>query len=162
MVRTRGWSGSEQAAPDRRQEPTDRKRPNRRVIALQSVPAGRLLAVYLLLAASLIGLSVRLAWLHVKEGDRLQSRARAIQTQQVKPIGRRRPIVDRQGRLVALDEERFTLLAHPRFFNFPGDDPQLVRTPTDVAQRLASVLVMPETALVQSMGPLRSGVKLAT
>lgn len=162
MVRTRGWSGSEQAAPDRRQEPTDRKRPNRRVIALQSVPAGRLLAVYLLLAASLIGLSVRLAWLQVKEGDRLQSRARAIQTQQVKPIGRRRPIVDRQGRLVALDEERFTLWAHPRFFNFPGDDPQLVRTPTDVAQRLASVLVMPETALVQSMGPRRSGVKLAT
>ena len=105
----------------------------RRVIQLQPVPAGRLLTVYLTLCLALVGLAGRMAWLQVKEGDRLQQRARAIQTQKTKPIGKRRPIVDRRGRLVALDEERFTLWAHPRYFNFPGDDPNLIRTSSETA-----------------------------
>ncbi len=134
----------------------------RRVIALKPVPAIRLFSVYLLLAIALFALAGRLAWLQVKEGDRLQARARAIQTQKVAPIGKRRPIVDRQGRLVALDEERFTLWAHPRYFNFPGDPPTLTRSATDVAKKLSGVLSVPPADLLHSMGNRRSGVKLAT
>ncbi len=132
------------------------------MVSLQAVPAGRLLGVYLLLCAGLFGLSIRLAWLQVKEGDRLQARARAIQTQEVKPIGKRRPIVDRQGRLVALDEERFTLWAHPRYFSFPGDDPNRTRSPVDVAGKLSGLLAVPSVDLLHSMGNRRTGVKLAT
>jgi cell division protein FtsI (penicillin-binding protein 3) len=108
----------------------------------------------------LAGLAVRLAWLQVIDTANLQSRARAIQTQSTKPLGKRRTIVDRTGRLVALDEERFTLWAHPRYFNFPGDDPQKVRRPDEVAARLSSVLAVPGEALLATMAGRPSGVKL--
>jgi cell division protein FtsI (penicillin-binding protein 3) len=103
---------------------------------------------------------VRLAWLQVVDTRNLQSKARAIQTQSERPLGKRRTIVDRAGRLVALDEERFTLWAHPRYFNFPGDDPQKVRRPEEVAARLASVLAVPADSLLETMAGRRSGVKL--
>lgn len=134
----------------------------RRVVDLHSVPAGRLLAVYLVLAAGLAGLAVRLAWVQIIQGPKLEARARAIQTQKVTPIGKRRTIVDREGRLVALDEERFILWAHPRYFNFPGDDPNGVRRPEEVTAKLAAVLAVPKDKLLATIGTRRSGVKLAT
>jgi len=134
----------------------------RRVVRLQPVPTGRLLAVYLLLAAGLVGLALRLAWLQIADSRALQARARAIQTQSIAPIGKRRTIVDRNGRLVALDEQRFTLWAHPRYFNFPGDEPNQLRSPADVAQRLAAVLALPQAKLLASLKQRPSGIKLAT
>ena len=121
-----------------------------------------MLAVYLVLAAALGGLAMRLAWLQVIDGQRLQARARAIQTHAVSPLGLRRTIVDRMGQLVALDEERFTLWAHPRYFNLPGDDPQAVRRPEDVVARLAVVLARPRQELLKAIGTRKTGVKLAT
>jgi cell division protein FtsI (penicillin-binding protein 3) len=132
------------------------------VVDIQPLTNRRLVAVFLLLSAALGGLAVRLGWLQVVQGDRLQARARAIQTQSIAPLGKRRTIVDRTGRLVALDEERFTLWAHPRYFNFPGDDPQSLRRPDEVATRLATVLARPPEELLTTMGSRRSGVKLAT
>ncbi len=132
------------------------------VVAIQPLSSGRLLAVYALLVAALLGLAGRLAWLQVVQTDRLQARARAIQTHVVPPLRQRRTIVDRMGRLVALDEERFTLWAHPRYFNLPGDDPQMVRSSADVATRLAAVLAKPRDSLLSAIGDRRSGVKLAT
>ena len=146
-------------------DPTSVENPRasrRRVIQLQPVPAGRLLTVYLTLCLALVGLAGRMAWLQVREGDRLQQRARAIQTQKTQPIGKRRPIVDRKGRLVALDEERFTLWAHPRYFNFPGDDPNLIRSSSDTVKKLAEVLLVPTADLMRKIDGRRSGVKLAT
>jgi len=134
----------------------------RRVVRLQPVPTGRLLAVYLLLAAGLAGLALRLAWLQIADSRALQARARAIQTQSIAPIGKRRTIVDRTGRLVALDEQRFTLWAHPRYFNFPGDEPNQLRSPADVAERLAAVLAQPQAKLLASLKQRPSGIKLAT
>jgi cell division protein FtsI (penicillin-binding protein 3) len=132
----------------------------RRVVRLQPVSPLRLLAVFALLSAGLAGLALRLAWLQVVDAGNLQQRARAIQTKAVTPLGKRRTIVDRHGRLVALDEERFSLWAHPRYFNFPGDDPQQVRQAGEVAERLAPVLAQPQAALLQAMAGKRSGVKL--
>jgi cell division protein FtsI (penicillin-binding protein 3) len=103
-----------------------------------------------------------LAWLQVIDGQRLQARARAIQTHAVSPLGLRRTIVDRMGQLVALDEERFTLWAHPRYFNLPGDDPQAIRRSEDVVARLAVVLARPRQELLKLIGNRRTGVKLAT
>ncbi|MEN9388175.1 MAG: hypothetical protein RLZZ255_1151 [Cyanobacteriota bacterium] len=134
----------------------------RRVLTLSPVPAGRLWAVYLLMAAGLGGLAVRLAWVQVVQGPELLDRARAVQTQTITPLGRRRTIVDRQGSLVALDEERFTLWAHPRYFAFPGDDIGKLRSPLDVARKLSSVLALPMADLVRTMEGRKSGVKLAS
>ncbi len=133
-----------------------------RVVSIQPLPKHRLIAVYLLLCMSLGGLAIRLAWLQVIDTNNLQARARAIQTQSKQPLGKRRTIVDRTGRLVALDEERFTLWAHPRYFNFPGDDPQKVRRADEVATRLAAVLAVPGDTLLQRMAGRPSGVKLRT
>jgi len=133
-----------------------------RIVDFQPVPAGRLIAVYAILCAGLVGLAARLAWVQVVQGDQLLNRARAIQTQTIQPLGKRRTIVDRQGRLVALDEERFTLWAHPRYFAFPGDDPGTVRPGLDVARKLSGVLAVPMADLMRSLGDRKSGVKLAS
>ncbi len=133
-----------------------------RVVHLRPISNGRLFAVFLLLSSCLMGLAGRLAWLQVVDGERLQAKAREFQTQTVKPIGTRRTIVDRNGRLVALDEQRFTIWAHPRYFNLPGDEPRSVRKPTDVAKLLAEALSRPRSELLKTIGSRQSGVKLAT
>jgi cell division protein FtsI (penicillin-binding protein 3) len=132
------------------------------VLHLSPVPSRRLWTVYLLMAAGLSGLALRLAWVQVVQGPELLNRARAVQTQTINPLGRRRTIVDRQGSLVALDEERFTLWAHPRYFAFPGDDIGKLRSSLDVARKLSSVLAVPMADLVRAMDGRKSGVKLAT
>jgi len=142
--------------------PSQRPLRPRRVVSLQPVPVGRLMAVYAVLATGLLGLGIRLAWLQVVEKGTLQARARAIQTQSIAPIGKRRTIVDRNGRLVALDEQRFSLWAHPRYFNFPGDEPQQLRKPDEVAARLAAVLAVPKQALLATMGSRSTGIRLAS
>ena len=129
---------------------------------IQPQSPGRLLAVYGLLCLGLAGLTARLAWLQVFDTANLEAKARALQTQSQTPLGKRRTIVDRNGRLVALDEERFTLWAHPRFFNFPGDDPQKLRSREEVASRLGPVLAQPAALLHERMVGRPSGVKLGT
>jgi cell division protein FtsI (penicillin-binding protein 3) len=102
-----------------------------------------------------------MAWLQVVQTGELESRARRLQTQTSATLGQRRPIVDRNGRLVAMDEVRFRLWAHPRYFNLPGDDPGLVRPPKDVVDLLATPLAQPAPQLLKQLGQRRSGVKLA-
>ena len=115
---------------------TSGQRSRRRVVPLEPVPPGRMRSVFALLCLGLIGLMGRMAWLQVFQATELEARARSVQTQRTQPQGTRRPIVDRTGRLVALDEERYRLWLHPRYFNLPGDEPTLIRPPADVAARL--------------------------
>ncbi|MFN5697810.1 MAG: penicillin-binding protein 2, partial [Cyanobacteriota bacterium] len=122
----------------------------------------RLLLVYLILCSALVGLGGRLAWLQIFQSKELKTLALSFQTSSTKPLGQRRTIVDRMGRLVAIDEQRFTLWAHPRYFNFPGDEPQAVRKPADVAARLEKALAIPADDLLRLLGNRDSGVKLAT
>ena len=127
---------------------------------LEPVPAGRMRSVFALLCLGLVGLMGRMAWLQVFQASELEARARSVQTQRTKPLGTRRPIVDRTGRLVALDEERYRLWLHPRYFNLPGDAPTLIRPPADVAARLAPFLTLTEAEILQRIGDRPSGIKL--
>ncbi|WP_392349434.1 peptidoglycan D,D-transpeptidase FtsI family protein [Parasynechococcus sp.] len=136
------------------------KRPRSRVVALEKVPDRRLWMIFLILSAGLVGLIGRMAWLQLVQTGPLETRARQLQTQKSQPLGQRRPIVDRNGRLVALDEKRYRLWAHPRYFNFPGDEPTAIRPPRDVAELLAEPLAAPAETLLQAMADQRSGVKL--
>ena len=138
-----------------------RKRPRTRVVPLAKVPTRRLWIVFLILCTGLVGLVGRMAWLQLVQTDALESRARRLQTQTSATLGQRRPIVDRTGRLVAMDEVRFRLWAHPRYFNLPGDAPDLVRPPEDVVELLATPLAQPAPQLLEELGQRRSGVKLA-
>ena len=141
--------------------PPSRKRLRTRVVPLAKVPTRRLWIVFLILCTGLAGLVGRMAWLQVVQTGELESRARRLQTQTSATLGQRRPIVDRNGRLVAMDEVRFRLWAHPRYFNLPGDDPGLVRPPEDVVDLLATPLAQPAPQLLKQLGQRRSGVKLA-
>ena len=141
--------------------PPSRKRLRTRVVPLAKVPTRRLWIVFLILCTGLAGLVGRMAWLQVVQTGELESRARRLQTQTSATLGQRRPIVDRNGRLVAMDEVRFRLWAHPRYFNLPGDDPGLVRPPEDVVDLLALPLAQPSPQLLKQLGQRRSGVKLA-
>jgi len=132
-----------------------------RVVSLKAVPARRLISVYLLMALGLIGLGGRLGWLQLREGPDLEERARAIQTQTTEPLGQRRSIVDRKGRLVALDEQRFTLWAHPIYFSFAGDEPGERRSREEVAEQLSPLLDRPVEKLVESLGNHPTGIRLA-
>jgi len=131
------------------------------VVALTKVPAQRLWIIFMILSAGLAGLILRMAWLQMVQANALEDRARQLQTQRTQPLGQRRPIVDRTGRLVAIDEKRFRLWAHPRYFNLPGDDPNHVRPAGDVAAVLAEPLAMSKADLLTSMGDRPSGIKLA-
>ena len=135
-------------------------RQRRRVVPLEPVPAGRMRSVFVLLCLGLVGLMGRMFWLQVFQASELEGRARSVQTQRTKPLGTRRPIVDRTGRLVALDEERYRLWLHPRYFNLPGDAPTLIRPSVDVAARLAPLLTLTEAEILERIGDRPSGVKL--
>ena len=141
--------------------PPSRKRTRTRVVPLAKVPAKRLWIVFLILCTGLVGLVGRMAWLQLVQSGELESRARRLQTQTSATLGQRRPIVDRTGRLVAMDEIHYRLWAHPRYFNLPGDAPGLVRPPEDVVELLATPLAQPPTQLLKELGQQRSGVKLA-
>ncbi|MAR05748.1 MAG: cell division protein FtsI [Cyanobium sp. NAT70] len=138
-----------------------RRRARPRVIPLAKVPSQRLWIVFLILCSGLVGLIGRMAWLQLVQANQLEARARQLQTQQSQPLGQRRPIVDRNGRLVAMDEKRFRLWAHPRYFNFPGDDPNHIRPAGDVAERLSEAMAKPAEHLLKQMDNRQSGVKLA-
>ena len=140
---------------------TSRRRSRTRVVPLAKVPARRLWIVFLILCSGLTGLIGRMAWLQLVQTGDLEARARRLQTQTRTPLGQRRPIVDRNGRLVAMDEKRFRLWAHPRYFNLPGDDPNVVRPPADVVQHLSGPLARSAESLLNDLGDQRSGVRLA-
>ena len=117
-------------------------------------------SVFILLCLGLVSLMGRMSWLQVFQATELEARARSVQTQRTKPLGTRRPIVDRTGRLVALDEERYRLWLHPRYFNLPGDAPTMIRPPADVADRLAPLLPLTAGEILQRIGDRPSGIKL--
>ncbi len=129
--------------------------------SVEPVPAYRLKLVFLILSIGVLGLISRMAWLQVYKASELMAKARAFQILKVQPLGSRRSIVDRMGKLVALDEQRFRLWAHPNNFRFPGDDLDLLRKPVEVASKLSPLLPTSTKNLVNVIGDKVSGVRLA-
>ena len=100
----------------------------------------RLRVVFVLLCLGLGGLFLRVGWLQLFRSDQLRALAREVQTDQKNPLGIRRSILDRNGKLIAIDERRFKIWAHPRYFKLPGDSSRTVRKPFEVAKLLATPL----------------------
>ena len=126
----------------------------------ESIPIQRMRWVFSILSLGVSLLMVRMAWLQVFQAPKLEARARLVQTKKTIPLGTRRSIVDRLGRLVALDEERFRLWAHPRYFNFPGDKPSTVRKPIEVSRKLSALVGVPIEELLGRLRNRASGVRL--
>lgn len=89
-----------------------------------------LIALVCLVLASQVG---RLAYLNAVQGAELRAKARAQQLSRVTIPGRRGPIMDRQGRMLAASRDLPTLFA----------DPLLIDDPTGVAAKVAGILGEP-------------------
>ncbi len=130
-------------------------------LPIKPVPANRLKLVFGILCVGLIGLMGRSAWLQILQAPLLEARARSFQIEKNSPLGIRRSVIDRRGRLIALDEKQFRLWAHPRYFNFPGDPSGKLRKPNEVAEKLSKIIAISTEELTSMLDRRISGVKLA-
>ena len=128
---------------------------------LAPLSQSRFRIVFALLCLGLGSLFLRVGWLQIFQSDQLRSLAREVQTEQKNPLGTRRSIFDRNGKLVAIDEKRFKIWAHPRYFSFPGDSFGTVRKPNEVAKLLSIPLDKSVDEILNKLGNYSSGVKLA-
>ena len=116
-------------------------------------PRLRLVSVWLVLIAGMLGLSARLAYLQLFIADDLQVIAREQQQIQVTPRTSRRQIVDRQGNVVAMDRVAYTLYVHPMLFKEPN---------STIAQSISTVLDLDAKKLTQQFAADESGIQLST
>ena len=128
---------------------------------LAPLSQSRFKIVFLMICCGLGGLFFRIGWLQLFQSDQLRTLAREVQTEQKKPLGTRRSIIDRNGKLIAIDERRFKVWAHPRYFKFPGDASWTVRKPFEVAKLLSTSLSQSDDEILKKLGNYSSGVKLA-
>ncbi len=111
----------------------------------------------LLLIFCLIG---RLVKLQVFNASDLQRKARLIQSSKTNALKKRRAIVDRNNRLIAYDKPLYKLWAHPKYFNFPGDSINRVRSIEEVTEKLSSILDINGEKLLSKFNNKMDGIKL--
>lgn len=112
----------------------------------------RLFIVWGILMASGLGLGVRLYNLQVVKGPKLTEQARNQQMMNLRPFMPRRPVVDRNSSLLAIDRPVYTLYAHPKLFDKSNEN---------MAERLAPILAKDTAELVKTFQSKRSGIILA-
>jgi cell division protein FtsI (penicillin-binding protein 3) len=105
-----------------------------RLEKLENAPSwqwGRLLLVWGILAAFGVGLAANLYRLQITRAPDLVQKARQQQMVYMRPYIPRRPIVDRQGNVLATDRLVYTLYAHPKLFKVPR---------AEIATKLSKIL----------------------
>ena len=118
-----------------------------------SSPRFRLVTVWVLMILAMVGLIARMARLQLVLGDNLKAQAQQ-QRQNLPQVPRtsRRPIIDRQGNVLAVDRVVYTIYAHPMLFN---------RSPEEMASMLGSVLGQPQASLLQRFQQQETGIQVA-
>lgn len=127
------------------------RRSQQRPVSMQVVEPRRLIAILLLLVVAAGLLGWRLFTVQILEGPMLRQKAAEQQRITLSPFLPRRPIIDQQGNLIALDQEVYTLYVHPRLFKEP--------IPA-VAEKMAPILGMEAAALTQRFEQQASGIRL--
>ncbi len=102
----------------------------------------------------------RLVKLQVFNASDLQRKARLIQSSQTNSLKKRRSIVDRNNRVIAYDKPLYKLWAHPKYFNFPGDSINRVRSIEEVIEKLSPILGIDDEILLRKFKNKMSGIKL--
>ncbi|MEM6452542.1 MAG: penicillin-binding protein 2 [Cyanobacteria bacterium P01_D01_bin.105] len=116
-------------------------------------PRLRLISVWLVLVAGMLGLSARLAYLQLFISEDLRAIAQDQQAIQITPRTSRRQMVDRQGNVVAMDRVAYTLYVHPMLFKKPN---------STIAQSISTVLELDPKKLTQKFAAEESGIQLST
>ncbi len=118
-----------------------------------SSPRLRLIIVWMLLVAGMLGLSARLAYLQLSIGSDLKEMAEQQQAIQATPRASRRQMVDRQGNVVAMDRVLYTLYVHPMLFK---------KSHPEIAKALSTVIDQDPDKLTEQFDKQDSGIKLNT
>ncbi|MFK8186033.1 MAG: peptidoglycan D,D-transpeptidase FtsI family protein [Phormidesmis sp.] len=116
-------------------------------------PRLRLISVWLVLVAGMLGLGSRLAYLQLVIADDLQVIAQEQQAIQATPRTSRRQMVDRQGNVIAMDRVVYTLYVHPMLFKKPS---------STIAQSISTVLGLDPKQLTRKFAAEESGIQLST
>lgn len=138
---------------DRRLSPDRIARLQQRLIVQTPVQVTRwrLTIVWGILLLAGVLLTANLYRLQVVEAAKLEQRAQAQQIAAIAPFVPRRPIVDAEGNVLAIDRPAYTLYAHPILF-------QTARRA--VADQLAPILNASAAALTDKMLTGDSGIEL--
>ena len=130
----------------------ERLRFNRRPRHLSS-PRFRLVTVWAFMVLVMMGLSARLVRLQLVMGDQLKAQAQQQRNNLPRVVrASRRPIVDRQGNILAVDRIVYTIYAHPMLFN---------RSREEMAGTLGNLLGESKDALLQRFQEQETGIQLA-
>lgn len=111
----------------------------------------RISLIWGLLCLAVVGLIGRLAYLQLWQQETLSAIAQQQQAHKATPVVTRRPILDSQGTLVAVDRLVYSLYAHPVLFRQPI---------SVVAQTLSSFLDKPTETLATQLKAAETGVRL--
>ncbi|MDK3158062.1 penicillin-binding protein 2 [Kamptonema cortianum] len=112
----------------------------------------RLIWVWGILLVGILGIMGNLYKLQVQQGPVLQQKAREQQQFKARTYAPRRPIVDRNGQILAIDRPAYTLYAHPILFK---------ERPEAIAQALSQPLNKPPAELLKQFRRRESGIQLA-
>jgi len=112
----------------------------------------RVLIVWGVLIAAGAGLAFNLYHLQIVCGPKLTEKARSQQMVNLRPFIPRRPVVDRNNDVLAIDRPVYTLYAHPKLFEQSNEK---------MAHKLASILNQDQSELEKKFQSKRSGILLS-
>ncbi|MBW4613510.1 MAG: penicillin-binding protein 2 [Desmonostoc vinosum HA7617-LM4] len=111
----------------------------------------RLFVVWGVLMVAGLGLAINLYHLQIVRGAKLTEKARNQQMVNLRPFMPRRPVVDRNNNVLAIDRPVYTLYAHPKLFDKSNEA---------IAQQLAPILAKDAAELVKVFQSKKSGIVL--
>jgi len=132
----------------------------KKIVRLASLDQRRFKFLYIFSLLLIFCLFGRLVKLQVFNSSDLQRKARLIQSSKTNSLKKRRSIVDRNNRLIAYDKPVYKLWAHPKYFNFPGDSINRVRSIEEVIEKLSPILDINVEILLSKFNNKMSGIKL--
>ena len=135
-------------------------RKNKKIVNLTALEARRFKVTYVFFLVLIFGLFGRLVNLQVFSSYDLQKKARLIQFTKISSLNRRRSIVDRNNRLIAYDKPLYKLWAHPKYFSFPGDSKNKLRSVEEVVNKLSKILNIKDEFLLSKFENKTKSIEL--
>ncbi len=132
----------------------------KKIVRLVPLDQRRFKFLYIFSLLLIFCLFGKLVKLQVFNASDLQRKARLIQSSKTNSLKKRRAIVDRNNRLIAYDKPLYKLWAHPKYFNFPGDSINRVRSIKEVTEKLSPILDINGEILSSKFNNKMSGIKL--
>ena len=136
------------------------KKRYKKIVKLRPLNSQKIKSIYFFSLLIMVALLGRIINLQVFSSLSLKSKARNIQLSKISAIRSRRSIVDRNNRLIAYDKTLYKLWAHPKYFNFPGDQINKIRSIEEVVSKLSPIVNLDKKELLNKFKNKSIGVKL--